>query len=216
MSALLAALAAAGAATVAAVVSIRRPSPSATAARGILKLDELRALTPRLDEARRVAYLPHLNAALVRWDITSYPRVTQFLAQILFESDQFTRLVEAGDVGYLEGRDNLGNTQAGDAERYKGRGAIQLTGRYNYGQAAKALGQPYDTRPELVATPEHAFLTAGWFWRQGTSLDLNVPADAGDQLLITKRINGGTNGLTHRQSYLAKAQAALSHWLSRT
>ncbi|MCY1003712.1 hypothetical protein OWM54_41870 [Myxococcus sp. MISCRS1] len=213
MSAILAALGVSIAATVGAAAIIRKQPAART---GVLTLDELRALTPRLKEPQRVAYLPHLNEALERWDITSYARVTQFLAQVLFESDQFTRLVEAGDVSAYEGRDALGNSQAGDAERYKGRGAIQLTGRYNYTQAAKALGEPLDTRPELVATPEYAFATAGWFWRRGSSTDLNVPADAGDLDLITRRINGGTNGLEHRRSYLAKAQAALSHWLSRS
>nr|ABX46791.1 putative glycoside hydrolase, family 19 [Myxococcus fulvus] len=195
------------AASVAGAVAVKRRG-----ARGILSLEEMRAVAPNLPENLRVAYLPFLNEALDRFDIRSYARVTAHLGQILHECNQFRSLVELSDAKAYEGRSTLGNTKPGDGELFKGRGAIQLTGRHNYERAEAFFGVPFTTQPELVATPTWAFLTGGWFWRHGSSSDLNKLADAGDFLTITKRINGGTNGLAHRESYYAKAQAALASW----
>lgn len=93
------------------------------------------------------------------------------------------------------GKKNLGNTEYGDGYAYRGRGLIQLTGKANYKKAGDSLGVDLVTNPDLVATPEYAALTAGWFW---SANGLNALADAKDLLGMTKKINGGTIGIEHR------------------
>jgi putative chitinase len=93
------------------------------------------------------------------------------------------------------GKKNLGNTEYGDGYAYRGRGLIQLTGKANYKKAGNSLGVDLVVNPDLVATPEYAALTAGWFW---SANGLNALADAKDLLGMTKKINGGTIGIEHR------------------
>jgi putative chitinase len=100
-------------------------------------------------------------------------------------------------------RPELGNTQAGDGGKFFGRGIIQLTGRANYTAFANAIGKPEILEhPELVATPEYACLSAGWFWNRGK---LNTYADTADYTTMTKRINGATLGLNERIANIKKA-----------
>ena len=93
------------------------------------------------------------------------------------------------------GKKNLGNTEYGDGYAYRGRGLIQLTGKANYKKAGDSLGVDLVANPDLVATPEYAALTAGWFW---SANNLNALADAKDLLGMTKKVNGGTIGIEHR------------------
>ena len=93
------------------------------------------------------------------------------------------------------GKKNLGNTEPGDGYAYRGRGLIQLTGRANYKKASDSIGVDLIANPDLVATPEYAAMTAGWFW---SANGLNALADAKDILGMTKKVNGGTIGLDHR------------------
>jgi putative chitinase len=105
-------------------------------------------------------------------------------------------------------RPELGNTQAGDGGKFFGRGIIQLTGRANYTAFANAIGKPEILEhPELVATPEYACLSAGWFWNRGK---LNTYADTADYTTMTKRINGATLGLNERIANIKKALVVLS------
>ena len=93
--------------------------------------------------------------------------------------------------------DRMGNRDeaSGDGYRFRGRGCIQLTGHANYFHAGTACGVDFVMQPDLVATPKHAAMTAGWFW---ATHGLNQFADSGDYLTMTKRINGGTIGLDER------------------
>jgi putative chitinase len=85
--------------------------------------------------------------------------------------------------------DRLGNGDeaSGDGWRYRGRGIFQLTGEENYLRAMLSLDRDYLMHPELVAQPEDATLTAGWYW---DSNDLNTWADLKQIDRITKAING--------------------------
>ena len=97
---------------------------------------------------------------------------------------------------------------AGDGmEKYRGRGLIQLTGKDNYQQYSTALNVDFVSDPDPVATnPEYAVGAAAWFW---DSHNLNSLADADDIKAITKRINGGYNGLEDREAFLARAKSVL-------
>lgn len=112
-------------------------------------------------------------------------------------------IVYGGDWGLK----NLGNMQAGDGWKFRGAGLIQLTGRANFVKANKALNFDLVNRPERVAEDNLiAALASGWFWEEN---GLNILADKDDVLAMTKKINGGTNGLEDRKQRLAVAKKAL-------
>jgi len=96
---------------------------------------------------------------------------------------------------------------SGDGYRFRGRGCIQLTGHSNYFHAGKALGVDFVMEPDLVASPKYAALTAGFFW---STHDCNRLAEAGDWTALTKKINGGTIGLSDRIKHTEEALAVLS------
>ena len=85
--------------------------------------------------------------------------------------------------------DRLGNGDeaSGDGWRFRGRGLKQLTGRTNYTAAARGLGRPYVTEPDLVAMPGDACLTAAWYWREA---GCNALADSAQWDAITRAVNG--------------------------
>jgi len=144
-------------------------------------------------------YTPALAFELPRYDITSRVRICHFLAQILHESGELRYTEELASGADYEGRKDLGNIYPGDGIKYKGRGLIQLTGRFNYRDAGQALGYDYESNPYLVAQLPHSLLVSCWFWQ---SRGLNVLADKGDLAGITLRINGGYNGFNNRWRYL--------------
>ena len=96
---------------------------------------------------------------------------------------------------------------SGDGYRFRGRGCIQLTGADGYFHAGKALGVDFWANPDLVATPQYAALTAGWFW---STHNCNNLAEAGDWIALTKKINGGTIGFDDRVKHTNEALAVLT------
>lgn len=104
-------------------------------------------------------------------------------------------------------RMNNRDEASGDGWRFRGRGILQLTGAANYHHASQALGVDFIMEPDLVATPQYAALTAGWFWN---TQKLNALAEAGDWTGLTKRINGGTIGLEDRKNHINHALAVLA------
>lgn len=95
----------------------------------------------------------------------------------------------------------LGNTQPGDGYKYRGGGILQTTGRANYRRMGQKCGVDFEGHPELVLSAEHALKPALAEWAEG---NLNAAADRDDILAITKKINGGTNGLDSRKDWLRK------------
>ena len=163
----------------------------------------------RIDRA--TTFLPFIEAAMEEFGIDTPTRQAAFLAQIGHESGGLHWAVEIwgptpAQVRY-EGRRDLGNTEPGDGLLYRGRGLIQLTGRANYVEASAALGVDLIAYPELLGKPELAARSAAWFWsRHG----LNEIADDGDFTKLTRRINGGTNGLEDRMALWADAKDVLA------
>lgn len=101
-----------------------------------------------------------------------------------------------------------GDEASGDGWRYRGRGIKQLTGRTNYTNAAVALSQPYVEQPDLVALPEGACMTAGWFWHVNKC---NILADAWNIDAITRAVNGpGMLQAKERRQFSDAAVRALS------
>lgn len=149
------------------------------------------------------AAMPDMTA---RFQINTQLRQAHFLAQLAHESAGMTTTVEFASGAAYEGRRDLGNTQRGDGMRFKGRGLIQLTGRANYARFGKLLGTDLVSNPESAAAFPWAALTSGEYWNDRK---INSAADRDDLVGVTKKINGGTNGLSSRRSFLALAKQAL-------
>ena len=146
-------------------------------------------------------FVPVLNTAMAKYGIVTRLRMAAFVAQVGHESGQLRYVREiwgptAQQAGY-EGRADLGNTVKGDGSRYRGRGLIQVTGRGNYAACGEALGLDLINKPELLEVPQWAAMSAAWFW---SMKGLNTLADQGEFVKITRRINGGINGLEDRQA----------------
>ena len=156
-------------------------------------------------------YVPVLNTAMNRYQIVGSKRAAAFIAQIGHESGQLKYVKEiwgptAAQSRY-EGRADLGNTQSGDGSKYRGRGLIQITGRANYKACGDALGLDLINQPQLLEKPQHACMSAAWFW---ATKGLSTLADEGKFETITRRINGGVNGLADRQMLYARALKVLA------
>lgn len=169
--------------------------------------DELRQIMPNCAAAKRTDYLPFIQQAMQEFEITSYLREAAFLAQLAHESGELRYMEEIASGSAYEGRKDLGNTQPGDGKRYKGRGPIQLTGRANYQKYGDLLGIDLINNPTVAATKEVGFRIAGEFWKLN---GLNPLADQQDFKQITKRINGGYNGLDDRTKYYNRAKQVLN------
>lgn len=159
---------------------------------------ELTLMGVRGDRAEMLA--GPITDAMDEYEINTRERKAAFLAQVMHESGMGRYLKEIwgpspAQVRY-EGRKDLGNTQPGDGKLYMGRGLMQVTGRNNYKRVGDALGVDLIGNPTLLETPQLAARSAGWFWKEH---GLNELADAGKFETITRRINGGTNGLEDRE-----------------
>ncbi|WP_248806040.1 glycoside hydrolase family 19 protein [Pseudomonas sp. MWU13-2100] len=183
-------------------------------------------------------FVPVLNTAMNAYQIVTTQRVAAFLAQAGHESGQLRSVVEnlnydaqalvatwpnrftpalaaqvarqpeqIANIIYASRMDN-GDASSGDGWNYRGRGLIQITGRSNYRQCS--LGLFGDERlllqPELLEQPQWAAESAAWFWEQQ---GLNALADADQFNSITRKINGGLNGLEDRLQIWARARAVL-------
>lgn len=166
--------------------------------------------------SRAGLFLSGLNTAIARFEIASPKRVAAFLAQIGHESAQLRYVRELGSDQYLSKYDTgslatrLGNTPEadGDGQKYRGRGLIQITGRRNYLACSQALfgDDRLLQQPELLEQPQWACESAAWFWQ---SNGLNELADKDLFDTITRRINGGLNGMEDRLQLWARAKAVL-------
>ena len=155
---------------------------------------------------RAQKWIKAINAAMDAYQIDTKLRIAHFLAQVGHESGRLYYVRELASGSAYEGRKDLGNTQKGDGVKYKGRGLIQLTGRYNYKLLTDEFKHDFINHPELLEEPQWAALSAGWYWDKR---NLNILADADNILAITKKVNGGTNGLQDRSVLLTSAKQAL-------
>lgn len=193
--------------------------------------EQLARIMPLVDQK----WLDPLNAAMVEFDITTWPRQAAFLANVAHESGECRRLEEnlsysaerlravwPGRFPSIEAAKDfarqpeklanycyggrLGNIAPGDGWKYRGRGLLQITGRTAYERCAGALNLPLAENPDLLLEPLNAARSAGWVWRDFKNL--NPVADAGGEVnfgRIVRSINGGLTGLDDRTLYWRKA-----------
>lgn len=170
--------------------------------------------------ARAQAWAAPMTEAAAYADLNTVDRLSAFLGQVAHESGRLRWLRELWGPTPQQLRyeptttlsKRLGNTEPGDGQRFAGHGAIQTTGRANHARVRDRLrarlgaGVPdFEDTPLLLCTPRWAALSAADYW---VDRNLNRWADANDHLTITKRINGGTNGLADRLMLCAQARAA--------
>jgi putative chitinase len=170
---------------------------------------KLHAIMPDASADRVTLYLPHIIAAMKLYEISTPLRQAHFLAQVGHESGDLKYNEEIASGSAYEGRSDLGNTQAGDGRRFKGRGLIQLTGRTNYRKYGEFKKRDFLTEPNNLVVgsdPALAADAAGWFWN---TRHINVPADADNVDRVTELINGGDNGLPDRKVRLARARCIM-------
>lgn len=200
---------------------------------------QLRELYPRAADAHIKAFAAQNGALFARFGIDrTADRLHFFLAQIGHESGGLT--IGTENLNYSAGRlvavwpsrfpdeaaarpfarnpeklannvyaDRMGNgpPESGDGWRYRGRGYVQITGKDGYAQVGRRAELDLVANPDLVSEPEHALLAvcAFWDWK-----GLNERCDTGDFVKVTRRINGGTNGLDDRRAWLEKARRILA------
>lgn len=195
-------------------------------------LDQLWNFYEDTDDFVLEKFVDPINKVIEEFDINTPNRISMFLAQIGHESGGLTKLHENlnykaarlqqifpkyfRDVdpnAYANNPEKIanrvyasrmgnGNEASGDGYRFRGRGAVQLTGRSNYVACGEDLEVDLIANPDYLETPEGAIRSAAWFWDQH---DLNEWADKKDVTTVTKKINGGTIGLEERKELFEEA-----------
>ena len=175
-----------------------------------MNAEQLKRIMPYATLANIRKYLPFLNELMPKFDIDTPLRKAHFIAQIAHESGSFRYVKElasgkAYDTGILAKR--LGNTPEadGDGQLYKGRGLIQLTGLTNYRLFAQFLKYNPNVvdHPERVEEPRLAVMAACWYWQRN---NINSLADKDDITAVTRKVNGGTNGINDSKFFLERAK----------
>lgn len=195
--------------------------------------DKIKRIFPRIQTDK----ISGLIDAMGRFNINTPLRQAAFLAQCAHESREF--MVTEENLNYSPDRllavfpkyfqtteeanrcgrnpqaianrvyaNRMGNgpESSGDGYKYRGRGYIQLTGHDNYMNYAAATATDALNAPGIVSNGDGAAMSAAWFWSKN---GLNDLADKEDMMTITKRINGGLNGLQERMAYYHVARQAL-------
>lgn len=180
----------------------------------IITEQQLQRIMPGLAADKRTIYLPFLNRVMEIFAINRPLRVAAFLAQLAHESGELRYMEEIWGPTTQQKRyeppgklaEQLGNTTPGDGWRYRGRGPIQITGRYNYKVYGELLKIDLVSNPDLASTPQIAFSIAGLYWDRNK---LNQLADKDDLRSITLKINGGLIGQASREKYYRVAKEVL-------
>lgn len=154
------------------------------------------ACSPNLIQDKEVE---ELNECLRKFEINSPERIRHFLSQTAHESGGGKWKLELASGDAYEGRKDLGNTRLGDGPKYKGAGYIQLTGRANYQAFADWVQDPEVMTGCSYVAMNYPFTSAGFWWMNNK---MNALCDTDPTVeQVTKRVNGGYNGLEDRKKY---------------
>lgn len=174
--------------------------------------EELSKMMGGILTSRANLWAPLISDAMREYGIDSRSQQAMFLAQIGHESGSlvYTREIASGEA--YEGREDLGNVVRGDGRKFRGRGLIQITGRDNYRRASRALfgDERLLEDPTPLEKPPLAARSAAWWWK---AAGLNALSDTNTEAafrLVTRRINGGYNGLDDRLNRWARVKNVLS------
>lgn len=157
----------------------------------------------------RPVYIIPLNEAMDAFNINSGERPAMFVAQVAHESNRFRNTSEIWGPTPQQKKyeppgplaKQLGNVAPGDGFTFRGHGLIQVTGRANHEEMSRRFAVPMDKIVEWLTQPIGACRSAAHFW---SSRGCNALADAFDFVGVTRKINGGLNGLTERVALYQK------------
>jgi len=184
-------------------------SPAAPVPTPAAELVTMAQVTAVFTRAPSASQLADLNSCLRRFSINTPARIRHFLAQVGHESGGLKWMLELASGDAYEGRKDLGNTRTGDGPRYKGAGAIQLTGRYNYQRFADYIKDPDVMTGAAYVATKYPFTSAGFWWHLNA---INAFVDQGASCRqVSAKVNGRdpANGLADREAYFARAVAAI-------
>lgn len=214
------------------------PTPEPTPQpKKLLTVDELLYINNNLYKVKCEEYIDALNKVLPENEIDTPLRVCHFLAQIIHESGHFrfnsenlnysasalksvfkkyfpsdelankyARQPEKIANRVYANRMGNGNEASGDGWKMRGRGLIQLTGYDNYKKCGEYFNIDLIKTPDLLLVPEYSIKSACWYWN---TRKLNDLADKDDIVSITKKVNGGLNGIESRKEILGRAKKIL-------
>ena len=204
----------------------------------MITIELLQKVCPKTKKEVLEKYVDPLNRVCKQYSISdNHKRAAAFLAQIAHESGGFNFTKENLNYNakalqsvfkkyYPTEKDAIvherkpeqianrvyasrmgnGDEKSGDGWTYRGRGLIQLTGKENYTKFSESIKKPLKEAVDYLETPEGAVESAAWFWNKNK---LNELCDKDDFTTLTKRINGGTNGLEDRKHHYEIALKAL-------
>ncbi len=160
---------------------------------------------PHARKDRVAEFVESFNTYAEIFGIDTKLRAAHYIAQVAHETAELRYMEEIASGQQYEGRKDLGNTQAGDGRRFKGRGYLQTTGRANYQRYADSEYCNGDlmSHPEWLAMQPGCQKSSMFFWK---TKGLNRYADCDDIRMVSRRINGGYNGYEQRKKYWAKAK----------
>ena len=128
---------------------------------GIVSFEQKTAFLAQIghESGQLSAVVENLNysASGLRSVFKKYYPTEELAAQFARQPERIANKVYANRIGN-------GNEQSGDGWKFRGRGLIQITGRYNYEQVTKGLGIDFINNPDLLTTPEYATEAACWWW----------------------------------------------------
>lgn len=173
-----------------------------------------------ISKGKAESWFDAINEAMQYANVDSVKRTAAFLSQIGHESGRlmYTKEIWGPTTQQLKYEGTalaakLGNTEVGDGLRYRGRGLLQITGRYNYRIIYQELKKDFPDTPNFeeypteLETKKWASLSAARYWNKH---NLNALVDANAFVTLTKKINGGVNGLQDRQDLFLMGIALLS------
>ncbi len=197
----------------------------------------LSELLPVAKADKIALYAPFVNEVIERYQLDTPLRIAHFIGQTAHESAYYNVIKE--NLNYsAEGllktfkkyftpelatqyarqpslianrvyanRGGNGNEESGDGWKYSGKGILQITFKVNYELCGQELDQDFVSNPDDLLLPRNAVKSAGWYW---SLHKLNKLADVNDILTLTKRINGGLNGLEERKLITNRALKILN------
>jgi putative chitinase len=174
-----------------------------SSSRALISKEQFASVWGRSVSAIPDAVYEDLLSCFERFDINTPLRIRHFLAQTGHESGggRWTKELASGDA--YEDRTDLGNTQSGDGKKFKGAGFIQLTGRANYQAFANWIKDPRVMEGVDYVASKYPFTSAGFWWKNNK---MNELCDSGPSVeRVTRRVNGGINGLQDRVRYFERA-----------
>lgn len=203
----------------------------------LLTIDELFYINNNLYKDKCEEYIDSLNKVLPENNIDTPLRVSHFLAQVIHESghlkynkenlnysasalksvfkkyfptddlaNQYARQPEKIANRVYANRMGNGPEESGDGWKMRGRGILQITGYDNYKKCGEYFNIDLIKTPDLLLVPEYSIKSACWFWN---TRKLNDYADKDDIISITKKVNGGLNGIESRKEILNRAKKIL-------